>query len=450
MRLLNRVNSVLVFLFGIGLFSISPFATAVQAQTGQRITFGVNPSIFRAGQLARAELSISSVSTYPLTLSAGNTFIFFVDGSFGTVLSLTTPITVNSSSLLESDFTASLGPSQGEINITYIGQPKTFVFGDSMSLNVALLASAQSGPGKLSLSSQFVSVVNGNLPFTTVSIVDFANSGTSAVTHDQTLMGDGTGAMPLGIAPGGVTTGDLATGAVTAPKIASGQVVKSLNSLFDNVSLAGGSNITITPSGNTLFISAPSSLSSITHDATLTGLGTGGSPLGVAAGGIGTSQLAGNAVSLSNIAPGQVVTSLNNLKDSVTLAAGSNVTITPSGNTLTVAASSPSHAAFTATGAVQNASNEQQVLSKTVPAGTYVIHARIVLTNNDSDNQYGNCRLSTGEQVYVLLSSGYRRLAIPLLDTATFASPTAINLFCQGYSWAAEGKLIAISVDSIQ
>jgi hypothetical protein len=216
MRLLNRVNSVLVFLFGIGLLSISPFATAVQAQTGQRITFGVNPTIFRAGQLASAELSISSVSAYPLTLSAGNTFIFFVDRSVGTFLSLVYP-TVNSSSLLASDFTASLAPSQ--INITYIGQPKTFVFGDSLSLKVGLLASAQAGAGKLSLSSQFVSIVNGNLPFTTVSIVDFGNSGTSAVTHDQTLIGDGTGATPLGIAPGGVTTGDLATGAVTAPKI---------------------------------------------------------------------------------------------------------------------------------------------------------------------------------------------------------------------------------------
>ena len=37
---------------------------------------------------------------------------------------------------------------------------------------------------------------------------------------------------------------------------------------------------------------------------------------------------------------GQVVRSLNNLKDSVTLAAGSNITITPSGNTLTIAAGS--------------------------------------------------------------------------------------------------------------
>jgi len=98
-----------------------------------------------------------------------------------------------------------------------------------------------------------------------------------------------------------------------------------------------GSNITITPSGNTLTISAPNTLTSVAHDATLTGNGTAASPLGVAAGGINTAQLADNSVTLSKIAMNQVVTSLNNLREDVTLAAGSNITITPSGNTLTIA-----------------------------------------------------------------------------------------------------------------
>jgi hypothetical protein len=58
-------------------------------------------------------------------------------------------------------------------------------------------------------------------------------------------------------------------------------------------------------------------LSTVSHDASLAGDGTGGSPLG--------------------IANGQVVRSLNGLHDGVTLAAGANVTLTPSGNTLTIA-----------------------------------------------------------------------------------------------------------------
>jgi len=48
-------------------------------------------------------------------------------------------------------------------------------------------------------------------------------------------------------------------GCVTGVKIATGQVARSLNGLFDNVTLAAGSNITIVPTGNTLTLSGSSS-----------------------------------------------------------------------------------------------------------------------------------------------------------------------------------------------
>jgi len=81
-------------------------------------------------------------------------------------------------------------------------------------------------------------------------------AGISSVFHDASLMGNGTSISPLGIAIGGVNTSHLASGAVTGPKIANGTVVRSLNNLSDNVTLAGGANITITPTGNTLTIAA--------------------------------------------------------------------------------------------------------------------------------------------------------------------------------------------------
>ena len=56
----------------------------------------------------------------------------------------------------------------------------------------------------------------------------------------------------LGLIP----TANIADSAVTAPKIAAGQVVKTLNGLTDSVSLAAGPNVTITPAGNTLTIAA--------------------------------------------------------------------------------------------------------------------------------------------------------------------------------------------------
>lgn len=53
-----------------------------------------------------------------------------------------------------------------------------------------------------------------------------------------------------------------------------------------------------------------------------------------------TSALLNNAVTGAKIANGQVVRNLNGLQDTVLLAAGANTTITPAGNTLTIAGSS--------------------------------------------------------------------------------------------------------------
>jgi hypothetical protein len=72
--------------------------------------------------------------------------------------------------------------------------------------------------------------------------------------------------------------GTLQTTAALSPS----QVVRSLNGLMGDLTLQAGANITITPSGNTLTIAAPNSLSAVTHNATLTGNGTSASPLGVA------------------------------------------------------------------------------------------------------------------------------------------------------------------------
>src|SRR5262249_14289932 len=94
-----------------------------------------------------------------------------------------------------------------------------------------------------------------NLPFAGTSVARAAAQFLSTVAHNTSLTGDGTTALPLGIANNGVGTNQLADNSVTAAKIASGQAVKSFNGLFDNVLLSAGSNVTITPSGNTLTIS---------------------------------------------------------------------------------------------------------------------------------------------------------------------------------------------------
>jgi hypothetical protein len=109
-----------------------------------------------------------------------------------------------------------------------------------------------------------------------------STAGISSILHDATLAGNGTAASLLGVAVAGVDTIHLANNAVTGAKIANGTLVRSLNGLFDNVTVAAGANITITPSGNTLTIAATGVLADVAHNTTLTGNGTQASPLGVA------------------------------------------------------------------------------------------------------------------------------------------------------------------------
>jgi len=106
-------------------------------------------------------------------------------------------------------------------------------------------------------------------------------AGLSSIFHDGTLAGNGSSSSPLGISPGGVGTLQLANGGVTSAKIAPFTVVRSLNGLFDNITIAAGANILVNSSNNTLTISAPNSLTGVAHDTTLTGDGSTGSPLGV-------------------------------------------------------------------------------------------------------------------------------------------------------------------------
>ncbi len=123
--------------------------------------------------------------------------------------------------------------------------------------------------------------------------------------------------------------------------------VTSLDGLAGALTLKAGNGISITPSGSSISIAytgggGAGGITSVTHDSTLAGNGTGASPLGIAAGAVGTAQLAASSVQGGNVAAGQVVKSVNGLHDNLTLAAGSNITITPSGSALTIASSSGS------------------------------------------------------------------------------------------------------------
>lgn len=76
-------------------------------------------------------------------------------------------------------------------------------------------------------------------------------------------------------------TATFIAGSVSLPSIASGQVVKSLNGLFDNITLAAGAGLSLTPSGQTLTLANTGQLLPAWNLAGNSGTGCSTSPCGV-------------------------------------------------------------------------------------------------------------------------------------------------------------------------
>ncbi len=119
-----------------------------------------------------------------------------------------------------------------------------------------------------------------------------------------------------------VSEADLATDAVTSAKIVDGTIVAA--------DLAAGA-VTTTQIADATITATDLATDSVDADE-------------IAVDAVGSAELGANAVTsaeigdgtilAADIAVGQVVTSVNNLEDAITLAAGSNINITPAGNTL--------------------------------------------------------------------------------------------------------------------
>ncbi|MFA6233360.1 MAG: hypothetical protein WC824_04110 [Bacteroidota bacterium] len=104
-------------------------------------------------------------------------------------------------------------------------------------------------------------------------------SASASPAANKILPLDADGKFPASVIPG--VPAVIADGSITAPKIAADQIVKSINTMHDEVTLVAGSNVSITPSGNTLTISATpggggGDITAVEAGGGLTGGGTAG------------------------------------------------------------------------------------------------------------------------------------------------------------------------------
>ena len=119
--------------------------------------------------------------------------------------------------------------------------------------------------------------------------------------------------MSIDVMDEAITTAKIHDGAVTGDKIGSNQVVKSLNGIKDDVTLVGGTNITLTPSGNNITINAEG-IGGGTVTQVNTGAGLTGGPItttgtiSVPNDGITGAMLQNNSVTSAKIVDGTIVT----------------------------------------------------------------------------------------------------------------------------------------------
>ncbi len=180
-----------------------------------------------------------------------------------------------------------------------------------------------------------------------------------------------------GVAANGINTTGLADNAVTAQKIAAGQIVKSLNGLKDNVTLAEGRNVKLTTQGNILTIESTASgvpsLNNISGPVMITG-----------AGGATVTTRRDSIIVSAGAMSGNGILGIQNNDNSLTITS-------PNGPTATISVKD---------GGVTNAKLADSAVDSTKLTGNAVTSAKIaagaVNTSDLANNAVTNTKLATG------------------------------------------------------
>ena len=177
---LSKAPSIVLFVLTSCLFPAIPARADDEANSRITPVVTAAPNLFPVGQLSDTFVCISNGNPSSTKfIQGGDVFELTFDPSIGVVSTVAAAVMVNSSNLQAADFSASLGSEPNQIVISYVGESKRFMPGDSFCVKLSFTANNAIGSGKItgetpSSRGEQGRYNNVDPKYTTISIVDFA------------------------------------------------------------------------------------------------------------------------------------------------------------------------------------------------------------------------------------------------------------------------------------
>jgi hypothetical protein len=165
---------IVKLLFLSMLLTVLPGQMAVRADVPTPLAFSASPTNFVIGSFSTVMICMAQQTNSPTQdFNTGDISGIVLDGSAGSVYAVDPVLIVNSANLIPTDFAVTRGiGNRNKVIITYQTQsPKSFLFGESICVNVVFSTSETPGAAIIRFYNKFTGQT-GVLPSVTIQIID--------------------------------------------------------------------------------------------------------------------------------------------------------------------------------------------------------------------------------------------------------------------------------------